>query len=476
MGRQQKINVISYVYNECDRRMVMEKIEINAAIFPKIMMVALGKPMKNEENDETIITSIDEKEPDIMIDLPRGAYLLYLQKIADERNEKEFRLLKQYAYGLAFSDADYDELLEIIMTPTSRAWTQNISSNDILSPFGIGLKTDEDGNRRFVLIEDAVATIRVETWECIIIDMLKQSAMDIINCFDFGGTFVREGHNSAGKDELMFSLSAWKFSGDIAEQRLSNTLRSAFMFTLVSYRFGDIKNQYSSFQDFFDNEFYKRVSLVYGIWSTRKNAEAIEYIPLYDSFYNLDGLQKDNLIQILKAILDNDNIALDERQALKNRLIDGAGEFHTNIDSTSQALEDSLIKPTVNFIVLREKAKETLETAKLLCREGKYLDCADRCYYAMMFALKALLEHEGRLAGWKPNELKERETHDSLENGLKDLVISGVLDTNDKIAFEYVKDQRWKCDYSLYKFQRADAQQCVDKVKDFYDKVENITA
>lgn len=62
-----------------------------------------------------------------------------------------------------------------------------------------------------------------------------------------------------------------------------------------------------------------------------------------------------------------------------------------------------------------------------------------------------------------------------MENGLKDLVSSGILDIHDEAAFEYVKDQRWKCDYSLYKFQRADAQQCVDKAKDFYNKVEQVT-
>lgn len=453
----------------------MGKIEINAAIFPKIMMIALGKPIKGDEIKVTENVSPDMDSPDIMIDLPRGVYLLYLQKIADDKNEKELRLLKQYAYGQVFSDADYSELLGIIMTTTNRAWAQNVAPNDILGPFGITVKSMEDGSRRFVLNEDAVATIRVETWECIIVDMLKQSAMDIIDCFDFNGSFVREVQNSAGKEELMFSLSAWKFSGDVAEQKLSSALRSAFMFTLVSYCFGDMKNQYSCFQDFFDSEFYKRVSLIYGIWSTRESAESVEYIPLYDSFYNLDGLQKNNLIQILKAILDNDSIALDERQTLKNRLIDGAGEFHTNIDSASQALEDSLIKPTVNFILLREKAKDTLGTAELLCREGKFSDCADRCYYAMMFALKALLEHEGKLAGWKPNELKESESHNTLENGLKDLVSSGILDANDEAAFEYVKDQRWKCDYSLYKFQRADAQQCVDKAKNFYNKVEQVT-
>ena len=47
----------------------------------------------------------------------------------------------------------------------------------------------------------------METWECIIVDMLKQSAMDIIDCFDFNGSFVREVQNSAGKEELIVSAA-----------------------------------------------------------------------------------------------------------------------------------------------------------------------------------------------------------------------------------------------------------------------------
>lgn len=62
-----------------------------------------------------------------------------------------------------------------------------------------------------------------------------------------------------------------------------------------------------------------------------------------------------------------------------------------------------------------------------------------------------------------------------MEAGLKDLVSAGILDINDEAAFEYVKDQRWKCNYSLYKFLKADAQQCINKAKDFYNKIEQVT-
>jgi len=454
----------------------VSKIEIDAAIFPKIMMLALGKPIKRGTDDsDTSIAPLESANPDNVIDLPRGAYLLYLQSIVSERNELETQLLKQYAYGIAFSDEDYTSLLNVIMTPINRNWTQTIRQGDILSPFGIGFSSDEKGNQKFVLIADAVPTIRVETWESIIIDMLKKSAFDIIDCFDFEATFTRHCNNSADEEKLIFSLGAWKISSDIEEQSLSNALRSAFMFTLVGYYFGDLKDQYQCFQDFFDAEFYKRVSLVYGMWSARSSGETISYVPLYESFHNLDGMEKRKLINVIKAILDNDSIALDEKQTLKNRLIEGAGTFHNNIDSTDIVLEQSLIKPAVNYILLREKAKDTLSSAQLLCEEGKYLDCAGRCYYAMIFTLKALLENQSKLANWKANELKERETHDSLDKGLKELVAEGILTGVDESAFEYVKDQRWKCDYSLYKFEKNDAEGCVKKAKDFFEKVEGIT-
>lgn len=453
-----------------------KRIEINAAIFPYIMRIALSKPLTKDSNAEAVDTLSSSQEiPDIMIDLPRGAYLLYLKNLAKEHNTLELRLLENYAYGVAFSDNDYEELLKLIMVPVDRNWNQNIQG-DLLTPFGVKITTDSNGKQKFALLEDAIPTIKVETWECIIIDHLKQAAFDIISCFVFASSFTRKGSNNSNSDELRYDLGAWKFSADISEQSLSNALRSAFMFTLVSYYYGDTKNQYHNFSEFFDAEYYKRVSLVYGIWSNRGSKETIEYIPLYDSFHNLTGIQKSDLIKVLRAILDDPDIALDEKQELKYRLIEGTGVFHHDIDTSDQALEQSLIKPAVNFILLREKAKETLASAEILCSEGKYSDCANRCYYAMMFSLKTLLENKGLLAAWKENELKEAETHKSLESGFSNLVNQGILDANDQSAFDYVKDQRWKCDYSLYKFEKADAENCVKKAKNFYTKVEEITA
>lgn len=72
-------------------------IEINTAIFPMIMTLALGKPIQKGENNVSLeIPPSEVFEPDIKIDLPRGAYLLYLQKVAI-KNKLERRLLEQYA-------------------------------------------------------------------------------------------------------------------------------------------------------------------------------------------------------------------------------------------------------------------------------------------------------------------------------------------------------------------------------------------
>ena len=69
------------------------KIEINAAIFPCIMQIGLGKPLPKGSDTETALgLSSALKVPDIMIDLPRGAYLLYLRNLAIEHNILELRL------------------------------------------------------------------------------------------------------------------------------------------------------------------------------------------------------------------------------------------------------------------------------------------------------------------------------------------------------------------------------------------------
>lgn len=447
-----------------------KSLMIDISIFPKVFTIVLGEPQHTDDESEP--NKAFEK-PEIVADLPRMANVLYLKHILALPASIECKLLEKYAYGIAFSDDEYEKMLKLIMTPVRRTQTQQTGE---LSLFGLEIKKDNKGKRKLALRDDAISTIKAETWECIIIDHLKQKAFDIIDCFDFNATFKRKQVNNSNNENLKISLGAWKFSTDISEQNLSNVLRTAFIFTLINYCFENKKDQYDSFSDFFDAEFYKRVSLIYGTWSNRRNRDTIEYIPLYDSFYNLNGINKGDLIEILRSILDDPHIALGDKEDLKERLIEGAESFHRGITKADKALEQSLIKPAINFIYLREKSKDTLTSAQILFDEEKYNDCANRCYYAMLFSLKMLLENKGLLADWKKSVLKESESHRTLEIGLSDLVAQGVLDSKDYAAFLYVRDQRLKCDYSIYIFKKADAQSCLNKAQAFCSKIDNITS
>lgn len=449
-----------------------KKIEINATIYPSVMSFYLGK---KEDATKDGVKIQQDFEPEIALNLPRDAYLIYLQSAADEKNTKEMELLEKYAYGVKLTDAEYYDLISLIMTPTTRNWTSGNLNGDILAPFGLCIETAGDGKRRVNIIEDAKETLRAEAWEGIILDILRESAMTVISLFEFANSFERKNANSMNEEELKIYLGAWKFSSDEAEQQLSNALRVACMYTLVGYYCGDRKNQYSSFERYFEDEYYKRVSLIFGIWTSLEDKSQIEYVPLYDSFHNLRGLSKTDLIDILKAVLDNPNIDLDDKKMLKNQLIVSAGAFHTNISSSDIWLEQNLIKPAVNFVMLRDKAKNTLRAAKTLEKSGLYVDCANRCYYAMMDALKSLLEFKGLLAQWQENQLKETETHKSLERAMNDLVSNGVLLADDATDFTFVLNERMKCDYSLYVFKQADALDCISRTEAFLNKVELLT-
>ncbi len=445
-----------------------KKIEINGAIYPYIMSFYLEN--KNGAENDTF-TVQGNNGLDVSLNLPRDAFLMYLQNAADEKNKKEMDLLEKYAYGIQMSDAEYTDLISLIMTPVTRNW-----SGKILTSFGLCLTSDENGKTTVKIIEEAKEMLRAEAWEGILLDMLDESTKTVISLFDFDHFYERQNANPSGKKELQFYLGAWEFTDDEAEQKLSNALRSAFMYTLVGYYCGDRKSQYSSFQQYFEDEYYKRVSLVYGIWSSITDKTQIKYVPLYDSFYNLQGTNKSDLIKVLKAILDNPSVDIDDKEVLKNQLIESAGILHTNISQNDLPLEQNLIKPAVNFIILRDKAKERLNAAKTLEQNGQYNDCANRCYYAMMDALKCLLEYKGLLSQWKENELKESETHKKLERALNSLVINGEMDQSDAADYSYVLSERMKCDYSLYVFKKADALDCIRRAENFLGKIETITA
>ena len=184
-------------------------IEINAAIFPSLMQIGLGKPYDQSEAD------VPEKHKvEVMIDLPRGAYLLYLQKMADDHNAVELNLLNKYAYGISFTDDEYRQLIQFTLVSPSSS-TGATSNHAILEPWGLTTTITDNGRMEYQLIPEAIPKLRAETWEYILISHLRDTWKTIIECFDFQSFYIRESENTGNNDKLQYSLWPWKFSSKI---------------------------------------------------------------------------------------------------------------------------------------------------------------------------------------------------------------------------------------------------------------------
>lgn len=421
---------------------MMGVITINASIFPRVMSMSLGEPGSSEFQS---------------IDLPRGANLLYLQNVNDST---EIILLKKFANKEDFSDEDYEMLFKLFLTNTPRLSPPIGNVGDFLQQFGVYVEK-EDGKFQFKLITEYTPQIKVDTWDYITVALLKDSYTDIISCFDFG--------------DIDIYLGAWKSDFNVQKQSLLNAFRSAFMFTLIGFLYGDDRTLYTHFSDFFENEFYKRIAFIHGIWKHRKDNKPIKYIPVFDSFYNLKGNSPADLIQIIHVILSDENIVQDERMMIKNRLVEGAKGLHSNTDPQSIALEQTVIKPVVNYLIEIQSADENIAAAETLCKQKLHEASINRSYYAMMHALKALLENKQQLSDWEPGKLNVSENHKALEQKLKVLSLQGIITNTFVSDFQYVKQKRWIADYNISTFSEAESLVCINKAKDFIAEVKRIS-
>ena len=247
------------------------------------------------------------------------------------------------------------------------------------------------------------------------------------------------------------------------------------MFTIIGFLYGDNRNLYESFNDFFDNEFSKRVSFINAMWKTRNLDEKIRYLPIFDSFYNLKGLQANTLIEVIHAILDNTEIITDDKEMIRNTLIDGAEGFHKNIDGEGRVIEQEIIKPAVNYLIEIQTATADLDASQILYDNRLYNQSVNRSYYALMHSLKALLEKERMLADWVPNVLNVDENHKKLETKLVNLVNKRIIEHQYLADFRYVKQQRWIADYNIAIIEDIVSNDCINRATNFVKEIKRIT-
>ena len=420
----------------------METVRINNDVFSSVMSM-----------------TIEKKGGGLcgMIELPRDVSKLYLRSLEDPI---EIELLKKHEENIVFSDQDYENLFKLFINNVSRLDPCSKDVSKFLESFGVEILGGDKGIE-FKIIAEYLPQIRVDTWESIAISLLSDAYTDIINCFDFGN--------------INIDLRAWVSVGDEEKQSLLSAFRSAFIFTIINYLYGDDKNLYLTFNDYFENEFYKRIAFISNVWSHHDVGSTIKYIPIFESFYNLDGLSSSELIKIIKNILDDDNIVADERNMVYNRLIDGTNEFRTIQDAQQKALEDALIKPVVNFLVEMKAAKSEMEAAIKLCEEKLYNQAIGRCYYSMMHSVKALLEKNQKLSDWVPDKLSVNTSHSELDKKFKKLSTKGIVGNPYYLDFRYVKQKRWTADYAVFNFDKAESKECIRRTTIFLEEIEKIT-
>ncbi|MNN31278.1 HEPN domain protein [compost metagenome] len=189
----------------------------------------------------------------------------------------------------------------------------------------------------------------------------------------------------------------------------------------------------------------------------------------------MKGVEPNTLIQILQQILEDTDIVKDERDVIRNRLVEGAEKIHSDNTPEQQALEEAVIKPVINFIMELQSANDNLIAAITLNKEMLSEPSINRSYYSMMHALKALLENKRKLSDWEPDKLNVSENHWRLEKKLEELCNENVISNGFYSDFKYVKQKRWIADYNVSKLNIAESEECILRATSFLEEVKNIT-
>ena len=114
-----------------------------------------------------------------------------------------------------------------------------------------------------------------------------------------------------------------------------------------------------------------------------------------------------------------------------------------------------------------EKAVETLEAARILCREGKNFSAVNRIYYATFYAVSALLITKGLSSSKHAGVL-------SLFN--QEFVNKGLVDKDSGRFFNRMYHYRQKGDYQDFmEFDKADVRNWLKRAENFIQDMRELS-
>ncbi|WP_299584671.1 HEPN domain-containing protein [uncultured Sunxiuqinia sp.] len=385
-------------------------------------------------------------------DLPRDIYIKYIQEKLPIHIKNS---LMDWQKDLDINYTIIKEIIDASFTlNTSKKKSRNKAS-DILEIYG--LKKNEE-TQKYEFIPSVTDQIRHDTFGEILLNILKEYYTPI---------------NNELFEESNIYLGALRSESDEIEQSLRSALRTAYIFSIISYSIE--KKEYKDFYEHFKAEYYKRAKLVQTV-SKIDPLNTVLYIPIYDDVrnYNIKNIRR--IYTLIKELVGSDEIQIDSKNELQNRLIIQAEQSLKYEDSLDSQIKDDLLKPILSKTVNLTKAKDFLITAKANLQQNQYDSAINRAYYSMMRALRCILAENNLLANWRQESLSPNVVHKQLDElFIKEIVNNKKIVKRDYYnQFKFVKEQRLLADYSEKFIDFSTTVKCINYAEDFFALIKQI--
>jgi uncharacterized protein (UPF0332 family) len=379
-------------------------------------------------------------------DLPRDIFIKYIQEELPIHIKNS---LMDWQNDLDINDLIIKEIIDSSFSLNRSKIKSSKKPNDILAIYGLK-KNEETQKYEFILSE--IDQIRHDTFGEILLNILKEYYSPI---------------NNELFEESNIYLGPLRSESDEIKQSLRNALRTAYIFSIISFSIE--KKEYKNFYEHFKAEYYKRAKLVQTV-SKIDPLNTVLYIPIYDDVrnYNIKNIRR--TYTLIKELVGSDEIQIDSKNELQNRLIIQAEQSLKYEDSLDSQIKDDLLRPILSKTVNLTKAKDFLVTAKANLQQNQYDSAINRAYYSMMRTLRCILAENNLLANWRQSSLSPDVVHKQLDDlFIKEIVNNKkIIDKEFYRQFKFVKEQRLLADYSEKFIDFSTTVKCIDYAESFF--------
>lgn len=391
---------------------------------------------------------------ELKVNYPEDLYRLYLGLYAPKYVRQ---IVGKWEKGRELTDRDY---FLLIKKAYANPYKHRVLPEDADMGVICGLELGTDG--RLAVREDAKQEAETRTVRFCIEQILAPYTDPIL-----------EKHFPGEK----INLGYWQEQISSEKLELGQTVQIAYIFTLYNFLWAaEAREQYGYFLNYYQTELTKRVSFVRQIWENRKPGEGLEYIPIFEDFRNLNPEKGAFMAQTISRILKSQDVQLGEKKIIEEALIRQAQMVLDSRDEEADRIKNSLITPVVSELVSLKKSREFLRAAEVCLENHLFNSVINRCYYAMLRAVRAALVSFGYGKPWHGANLRPLESHEELMLSFqKVLVEEKGLITREQYGFlRRVLQRRLIADYSDLEIKDNEAERVLVQARQFVARIEKI--